>query len=386
MLPHAEVSLMDFGCVFFATPDAWKDAQVAERTGFTHVWLYDSQMLGSDVYASLALCAANTRRLILGPGVTNPLSRIAPVTACAIATINALAPRRVVLGIGTGNTARRTLGMPAARVEQMREHIEICRGLLGGKTVPYHEGERHRMIKFLNPNTGVINIRNKVPIYAAASGPRSLEMAGEIADGVILFGAVSPSLVGFVMDRVRAEAERAGRKPSSVYALCMTAFHLTRPGQKLESGEVRRAVGPFVASSSNIFALASPGKDALPADLRDDITAFADAYRVENEPPETRHLTLYSGYLRGFRKEHEALVTERMIRATTLTGTREEIIESIHAMERAGIRQVAIQPVVDNRRTIETFSREIMKNIGRAPARRSVTANARRTPARRLRA
>jgi 5,10-methylenetetrahydromethanopterin reductase len=377
---------MDFGCVSFATPDAWKDARTAERLGFTHAWLYDSQMLGSEVYASLALCAANTRRIVIGPGVTNPLSRIAPVTACGVATINALAPGRVVLGIGTGNTARRTLGMPAARVEQMRDHIEVCRGLLEGKTVPYQEGERRRMIRFLNPNSGYINIRKRVPIYVAASGPRSLEMAGEIADGVILFGAVSPSLIGFVMDRVRAGAERAGRKFSSIYTLCMTAFHLTRPGQKLESTEVRRAVGPFVASSSNIFALASPDKQALPADLRDDIAAFANAYRVENEPAETRHLTLYSGYLRGFRKEHEALVTERMIRATTLTGTREEIVEAIFAMERAGMRQVAIQPVVDNQKTLETFSREIMKNLRRVPTRRSIATKAGRLPSRRLRA
>ncbi len=352
---------MDFGCVFFATPDAYKDVAVAEKLGFSHAWLYDSQMLGSEVYAALALCAANTRKIILGPGVTNPLSRIAPVTACGMATINALAPGRVVLGIGTGNTARRTLGMPAARVEQMREHVEICRALLAGKTVPYQEGERRRMIRFLNPASGVINIRRKIPIYVAASGPRSLEMAGELADGVILFGAVSPRLIGFVMDRLRAGAERAKRRFSSIYTLCMTAFHLTRPGQKLESSEVRRAVGPFVSSSSNIFALASPDKSELPADLRDDITAFANAYRVENEPIETRHLKLYSGYLRGFRKEHEALVSERMIRATTLTGTREEIVESIHAMRKAGVRQVAIQPVVDNQRTLQTFAREIMR-------------------------
>ena len=217
------------------------------------------------------------------------------------------------------------------------------------------------MIKFLNPGGGYINIRKKVPIYVAASGTRSLEMAGEIADGVILFGAVGPSLINFVMDRVRAGAERAGRRFSSIYTLCMTAFHLTRPGQKLESTQVRRAVGPFVSSSSNIFALAAPDKNDLPADLRDDITKFAAAYKVENEPAETRHLKLYSGYLRGFRKEHEALVTERMIRATTLTGTREEIVDSIRAMKKAGIRQVAIQPIVDNRTTLQTFSREIIK-------------------------
>jgi len=170
-----------------------------------------------------------------------------------------------------------------------------------------------------------------------------------------------PSLINFVMDRVRAGAESAGRKLSSICTLCMTAFHLTRPGQKLESTAVRRAVGPFVASSSNIFALAAPDRSDLPSDLRDDITKFAAAYKVENEPAETRHLKLYAGYLRGFRKEHEALVTERMIRATTLTGTRDEIVDSIRAMKKAGIRQVAIQPIVNNRTTLQTFSRGIIK-------------------------
>src|ERR1700730_6422068 len=187
----------------------------------------------------------------------------------------------------------------------MREHIQICRGLLSGQTVPYQEGERRRMIRFLNPNGGYINIRKKVPIYVAASGTRSLELAGELAAGVILFGAVGPSLINFVMERVRAGAERAGRKLSSIYTLCMTAFHLTRPGQKLESTQVRRAVGPFVSSSS-IFALAAPDKNDLPSDLRDDITKFAAVYKVENEPAETRHLKLYSGYFGASAKDTEA--------------------------------------------------------------------------------
>src|SRR5262245_42792234 len=182
--------MMDFGCVFFGNVNVHPAVALAERRGFTHAWLYDSQMLSSDVYAALALCAVNTKKIALGPGVTNPASRIAPLTACSIASINALAPGRTILGIGTGNTARRTLGMPAARLRQLREHIEICRGLLAGETVPYQEGERRRMIKFLNPKSGAINIKKKVPLYVAASGPKTLELAGEVGDGVILFGAV----------------------------------------------------------------------------------------------------------------------------------------------------------------------------------------------------
>jgi 5,10-methylenetetrahydromethanopterin reductase len=354
---------MDFGFVFFGSVQIYPDVVLAERRGFTHAWLYDSQMLASDVYAALALCAADTKKIFLGPGVTNPASRIAPMTACAIASINALAPGRAILGIGTGNTARRTLGMPAARLSQLREHIEVCRGLLAGKTVPYQEGERRRMIKFLNPKSGAINIQKKLPIYVAASGPKTLELAGEIADGVILFGTVSPSLIEFAMNHVRAGAERAGRNPKKIYTLCMTAFHLTQPGEKLETPRVRKAVGPFVTSSSNIFAFSCPNPEDLPADLRDDLVAFKGAYRVSDEPIETRHLKLYSEYLQGFKKEHEPLVTEKMIRATTLTGTRDEVIEAIHNMRKAGIQQVAIQAVLDPRETIETFSKEIIRRM-----------------------
>jgi 5,10-methylenetetrahydromethanopterin reductase len=354
---------MDYGFVFFGSVQIPPAVVLAEKRGFTHAWLYDSQMLASDVYAALALCAANTKKIVLGPGVTNPASRIAPLTACSIASINAIAPGRTILGIGTGNTARRTLGMPAARLEVLREHVRVCRDLLEGKTTAYQEGERRRMIKFLNPKSGAINIKKKVPIYVSASGPKTLELAGEIADGVILFGAVSPSLIDFCLNHVRAGAERAGRDPRKIYTLCMTTFHLTKPGEKLQTPRVQKAVGPFVTSSSNIFALSCPNPAALPTDLRDDLVAFKTAYRIPDESIETRHLTLYSDYLQGFKKEHEALVTEKMIRATTLTGTRDEVMESIQAMKKAGIKQVAIQAVTDPKETIETFSKEIIRRM-----------------------
>jgi len=354
---------MDFGVVFPAGLDTRDDAKHAEESGFSHAWIYDSQMLFGDPYVCMARCAENTKTIKLGTGVTNPSSRIAPVTANSLATINALAPGRVVLGIGTGNTARRTLGMPAARLDKLRDHVRICRGLLAGETIDYVEGTRNRQIRFLNPDGGWSNIKDRIPIYVAASGPKSLALAGEIADGVILFGAVSPSLIDFVMGHVRRGAESVGRDPSEIYAVCMTALHLMKPGEKLETSEVRQAIGPFVASSSNIFALSNPDPDTLPADLRDDIVAFKDIYRVPEGPIESRHLKMYSDYLLGFKKEHEKVVTEKIIRATTLTGTAEEILESIEKMRAAGINQVAIQPILGNRETIDAVSGEIISRM-----------------------
>ncbi len=352
---------MDWGFVFMGSIGIADEVRLAEDHGFSHAWLYDTQMLGSEVYAALTTCALKTDRIKLGPGVTNPKSRIAPLTACGMATINQLAPGRAILGIGTGNTTRRTMGMPAARLDELREHVEVCRGLFRGEVTDYTEDDRHRKIMFLNPDLGFINIRDEIPIYIAASGPKSCQLAGEIADGVILFGAVHPALLGFLLRNVRIGAERAGRNFDDLYVLSMTAFYLTQPGTPIESDEVRRAVGPMVASSSNIFALSARLEpECLPDELRPGIMGFKDAYRAPGEPLETRHLKLYSGYLQHLKQEHVPLLTESIIRATTLTGTADQVTEAIEGMREAGVHQVAIQPILDTATTVKQVAAEIM--------------------------
>ena len=103
---------MDYGFVFPAHIHIHKDVSYAEQHGFTHAWLYDSQMLFSDPYVSLAFCATNTKTIKLGTGVTNPSSRIAPVTANSFATKrNALAA--VNSPIASARTATVTVCVPA---------------------------------------------------------------------------------------------------------------------------------------------------------------------------------------------------------------------------------------------------------------------------------
>ena len=121
---------MEFGLNFPARIDAWKDLVIAEDLGFTSAWFYDSQMLNSDLYVTMALVAEHTRRIWIGTGIVVPSNRIAPVTAHSIATINLMAPGRVMLGIGTGFTGRNMMGLPPVPLAAMREHIKLCRGLL----------------------------------------------------------------------------------------------------------------------------------------------------------------------------------------------------------------------------------------------------------------
>ena len=354
---------MDFGFATLSTLDICDDIAFAEEQGFTHAWLYDTQMVCADPYQCLALSALKTKSIKLGTNVTNPKSRISPVTANSFATLNALAPGRIVMGIGTGNTARRTLGMPAAKLAELSEHVEVCRGLFNGETVPYQEGERHRMIEFFDTDTGVINIKDRIPIYVAASGPKTLELAGEIGDGVILFGAVGDSLLEYTLGRVRIGAERAGRRFEDLDICVLTTCHVTQPGESL--ADMQAVVGPYVVSEANIFALSVKDPNDLPEDVRDEIMAFKEAYRTPDAPIETRHLDLYKGYVKDWKPVHADLVTEKMIKQASLTGTPDELQERVRKMKALGVTQIAVHEGAPDRirGAIEQFSTHVIRHI-----------------------
>jgi 5,10-methylenetetrahydromethanopterin reductase len=179
-----------------------------------------------------------------------------------MATLNELAPGRCVLGIGTGNTARRAWGMPAAKIEEVRQDVEICRKMFKGEEALYIEGpdrymkeERRRYVKFLSPDWGFINIKDPIPIFVAGSGPRMLELAGAIGDGIILLGAIGESFVDYCIEHIRVGAQRAGRDPRSLYKIVLTAFHILEKNEPLQSRSVKLAVGPVVSVCLNIAAL-----------------------------------------------------------------------------------------------------------------------------------
>ena len=108
----------------------------AEALGYTHAWIADSQMIWSDPYAVLALAATRTDHIKLGTGVAVAPTRPAPVTASSIATINAIAPGRTFLGVGTGNTAMRVMGHKPMRIAEFDDYLSTLRPLLHGGDVP----------------------------------------------------------------------------------------------------------------------------------------------------------------------------------------------------------------------------------------------------------
>src|SRR5262245_65619470 len=146
---------MDFGVCVLSKPDLCvPQARLAEEYGFTHVWVSDTQMMARDPYLCPGLIAQQTKRVKLGTGVAVVGTRIAPVTANSIATLNQLAPGRVILGLGTGNSAWRAMGMVPRSLHELREYVRVIRGLVRGEEVEFQYGNDWRTIKFFHQGQG----------------------------------------------------------------------------------------------------------------------------------------------------------------------------------------------------------------------------------------
>src|SRR5437016_6767433 len=161
-------------------PELVKLVQQVEAAGFDGAGILDSQLLCRDTFVTMALAATHTSALTLFPAVTNPLTRHASVLAGAIQTVEELAPGRVKVVIGTGYTSAHTIGRKPATLAEMRACIATLRALLGGESVDF--GGTPGRLTFAS--------KRRIPIVMAASGPKAIEVAGEIADGALL-------LVGF---------------------------------------------------------------------------------------------------------------------------------------------------------------------------------------------
>jgi alkanesulfonate monooxygenase SsuD/methylene tetrahydromethanopterin reductase-like flavin-dependent oxidoreductase (luciferase family) len=360
MNPSGETA-MEFAIAYPARPDAWQDVVIAEDNGFTHAWFYDSQMIYSDVYVCLALAAEHTKRIKLATGVAIPSNRIEPVTAHSIATINLLAPGRTILGIGTGFTGRNTMGLPPVPLGQLRSYIKMVRSLLHGEEIMYRDGRHERAIRFLHPNHGYINLKDQIPIYLAADGPKALELVGELADGwvTVLSG---PERFREKFESVKKGAQRAGRSVENLPNAVLTSGCVLRDGESATSPRVIERMGPFAVVFLHALWEQSAVAAALPASLTKLWERYRDEYVAKMKTtPDKRYLEVHEGHLIYMKPGEEQYIDEMLVRSMTLTGRGDEIIARLKALEAAGVKQVAIQVVWPHgREMIEDFSREVI--------------------------
>lgn len=198
----------------------------AEALRFDVAWLPDSQLLWRDVFATLALAADRTDRIGLGIAVTNIQTRHPTVLASAANTIAEMAPSRLVVGLGTGDSSTGTIGLRPSRRDEMREAFDMMRALLAGNEWDF--GPRRSRLR---------DAKGRIPLYMAASGPRNLALAGEIADGVILLAGIAPVALGHSLGGVRQGVSRRadGAGPEiAVGAFCRVTDNVRRDSRVLK--------------------------------------------------------------------------------------------------------------------------------------------------------
>ena len=203
---------MEFSVTVATNIGDWQLIKFAEDLGYDRAWVPDSQMIWSDCYATMAVAAQNTSRIKLGTGVAIPGTRIAPVTAHSIASVNRIAPGRVFLGIGTGHTAMRVMGMNPMKIRDFREYLRVLRTLLQGEEVEYTLNDTTRTIQFLHQDLKFIELEQPVPIIVAANGP------------------LGPQSRRGIWGWSDLGAERAGGRPQSEYGLCGSGGRQSWPG------------------------------------------------------------------------------------------------------------------------------------------------------------
>lgn len=302
---------LTFGVGLFPTdplPTMVHLAKVSEALGFSHVWVGDSHLIWREAYVNLAAAALSTSRVMLGTGVTNVLTRDPSVVASAFATLAEAYPRRLILGVGLGDSAVETMGKKPARLADFEQAVRRMRELVTGKDVRI--------------DTGTIRLKHgglaSLPIYVAASGPKMLELGGRLADGVIILVGVDPPRVRRAIETIGAGARAAGRALEDIDLVLWVPCAVAAAG-------ARDAVKAHVARM-----VAHP----LPYTLAPDEQKVLDEIR-----------RAYNYYQHMEHRASQAMVVpDWLVDRFAVAGTPAEIRAGVDRLRDSGVRQVAIIP------------------------------------------
>jgi alkanesulfonate monooxygenase SsuD/methylene tetrahydromethanopterin reductase-like flavin-dependent oxidoreductase (luciferase family) len=335
----------------------------AESLGYDSVWVTDSQMIFSDCYAVLALAARQTQRIRLGPGTAICGTRIPPVQVAAMATLNRLAPGRVHLGIGTGNTAMRTMGQRPMRIAEYDEYLRVLAALLRGDVVEYRYNDRVRPITMLTNNAKYMSLEPRIPLYVSGFGPRAMELAGKHGDGLVF--AIPPRGVSVkeALGHASAGAARVGRTLDGFRNCALTNVALLAPGEAVDSERVVRTVGPNVMASVYYFYDEVQERGIEPPEFLRPIWKRYCAL-VEKTPAEHRHFRTHEFHYTYLHPGEAELIDADLVRATCLVGTADELVEEVRELGRQGLQELMFAIGVDDKWGVaEAFARGVIARI-----------------------
>ncbi|HKI97708.1 MAG TPA: LLM class flavin-dependent oxidoreductase [bacterium] len=305
-------------------------ARWAEEQGFDSVWVPDGDGKMHALTLSGAV-AATTSRITVATSIVPVYTHTPAVLAASAMTLAHLAPGRFVLGLGSSSKAMMESwnGIPFVKpLTRVRETVQVLRAMLAGERVDF-QGQTLSSKGFrLNPLPPT-----PVPIYLAALRPNMLELAGEVADGVILNLVPLRALPG-MLEHIAAGARRAGRSLADLDIVCRFNGVVT-DDRAAGLNDVRSFIARYFAAPVYNKYFAACGFEA-------EAKAFAD------------------GFARGDRAATAAAITDQVVSEVGMVGTEAECQAQVRAFYDAGVNTVSIIPlcqtVEDTDRTFLTFA------------------------------
>src|SRR5499427_1996193 len=325
---------MDFGIGIATSSDSWKLAQRAEELGFTHAWFFDTQMITGDCFVAMAAAALKTSRIRLGTGVLVPSNRIAAVTANAFTTLNGMAPGRIDFGIGTGFSARRAMGLGAVKLAEMEEYIRVVYGLLNNETVETPIEGKRRKICFLNPEIGLINTKDPIPLHISAYGPRSQALTAKLDARWKTFVSDVPGALG-ALEGMQHSWKTAGRAANDLYATAWTCGCVLSDGEPADSPRAMAQAGPRAAvllhRAADFDMEGWQNTSPVPQEVAAEVAGYVETAR-RYEPADARYLTNHRGHFLFVKSEERRFVSAELIRRTTFTATEQALKQWVEAL------------------------------------------------------
>lgn len=301
-------------------------AKLAEDAGFDTIWITDHYN-NRDVYSTLAVLSMLTSKVRLGTGVTNPYTRNVAVTASSIASINELSGGRAVLGIGPGDKATfDKMGIdwdkPLTRV---KSSVAAIRAFLAKEQVS-QAGFQGAQLAFS---------AGKIPIYIGAQGPKMLELAGAVGDGVLI-NASHPDDFKYAVPMIRQGAEKAGRRPEDVEICAYASFSADKDASKAENAA--KIVVAFIVAGSPENVLERHGISSKEAGSVSAALAKFDFGSAM------------------------AAVTPGMVQAFSISGTPADCRSRVDELLKTGVTQVVVGSPIgpDKERSIKLIGKQII--------------------------
>jgi 5,10-methylenetetrahydromethanopterin reductase len=367
---------MEFGLGLLGYHGCWDDAAFAEEHGFSTAGFVDSPLIGGDPYVCLGLAADRTERIRLGTFLAIPGLRSPAVTAAGVGTVSRIAPGRTFIGIATGYTGRQTFGLQAVSTERMREHAEACRDLLQGRPIKHVWKTAEREIRFRHKAGSYLDTEHEIPIYVGADGPKALQVAGQAGDGLVVtlkYAHVmgnSPEVFAQQLATARQAAADAGRSFDGAYTIWSTVPCVLEPGEPAASPRVLERVGAAAMMAYHTYACDPSIGEYLPPPLRDRLEIYEREVMAKFDVPrELAYQEAHAGHLSHLLDGEAAVLTDDIVRMTTLTGTAQEIEAVLRRLEEEGLRNVSFWfPPHLTREGILEIEEHLMPLLRGAPA------------------